>query len=121
MTSQMKNLQQTILSHPELNNKDGSTVPARFLQFDNYTTQGYSLKKMKLTFIEVPAFINQIDKLGKPQSVEILVAIQNDLLKDPKRGDVIEGAGGARKGCISNPSKGKGKAAVFDTSTSISR
>jgi hypothetical protein len=26
---------------------------------------------MKLTFIEVPAFIKQIDKLGKPESVEV--------------------------------------------------
>ena len=68
---------------------------------------------MKLTFIEVPAFINQIDKLGKPQSVEILSAIQDDLLKDPKRGDVIKGTSGARKGRISNSSKGKGKSGGF--------
>lgn len=68
---------------------------------------------MKLTFIEVPAFIKQIDKLGKPVSVEILTAIQNDLLSDPERGDVIKGTSGARKGRIGNPSKGKGKSGGF--------
>lgn len=68
---------------------------------------------MKLTFIEVPAFIKQIDKLGKPASVEVLTALQDDLLKDPKRGDVIKGTSGARKGRIGNPSKGKGKSGGF--------
>lgn len=68
---------------------------------------------MKLTFVEVPAFIKQIDRLGKPQSVEILTAIQNELLNDPKRGDVIKGTGGARKARIGNPAKGKGKSGGF--------
>src|SRR5687768_2695915 len=68
---------------------------------------------MKLTFIEVPAFIKQIDKLGKPISVEVLTAIQNDLLKDPERGDVIKGTAGARKGRIGHPTKGKGKSGGF--------
>ena len=45
---------------------------------------------MKLTFVEVPAFIKQIDELGKPESVEVLTALQDDLLKDPERGDVIK-------------------------------
>jgi mRNA-degrading endonuclease RelE of RelBE toxin-antitoxin system len=71
------------------------------------------MKTMKLTFVEVPAFIKQIDKLGKPQSVEVLTALQDELLKDPKRGDVIKGTGGARKARIGNPSKGKGKSGGF--------
>ena len=72
-----------------------------------YAIHGYSFngERMKLTFIEVPAFIKQIDKLGKPASVEVLTALQDDLLKDPKRGDVIKGTSGARKGRIGNPSK----------------
>lgn len=68
---------------------------------------------MNLTFIEVPAFRKQIDKLGKPSSIEVLIALQNDLLKDPKRGDVIKGTGGARKGRVGNPAKGKGKSGGF--------
>ncbi|MGD9561149.1 MAG: toxin [Pyrinomonadaceae bacterium] len=68
---------------------------------------------MKLTFVELPAFIHQVDKLGKPQSDEVLSAIENDLLSDPKRGDVIRGTGGARKARVGNPSKGKGKSGGF--------
>jgi len=66
-----------------------------------------------LTFIEVPAFIKQIDKLGRPESIEILTAIQNDLLKEPERGDVIKGTNGARKGRIGRPAKGTGKRGGF--------
>jgi hypothetical protein len=68
---------------------------------------------MKLTFIEIPVFMTQIDRLGQPLSDEILSAIENELLKDPERGDVIKGTGGARKGRIGNPSKGKGKSGGF--------
>ena len=71
------------------------------------------VRQMKLTFIELPAFMDQIDKLGKPLSEAILSTIENDLLKDPERGDVIKGTGGARKGRIANPSKGKGKSGGF--------
>lgn len=53
---------------------------------------------MKLTFIELPAFMDQIDKLGKPLSDEVLSAIENDLLKDPERGDVIKGTAEPGKG-----------------------
>lgn len=66
-----------------------------------------------MTFIEIPVFMVQIDKLGKPLSDEILSAIENDLLKDPERGDIIKGTSGARKGRIGNPSKGKGKSGGF--------
>jgi len=68
---------------------------------------------MRLTFIELPAFMNQIDKLGKPLSDEILSIIEKDLLQDPERGDVIRGTSGARKGRVGNPSKGKGKSGGF--------
>lgn len=68
---------------------------------------------MRLTFIELTVFMSQIDRLGKPLSDEVLSAIENDLLKDPKRGDVIKGTSGARKGRIGNPSKRKGKSGGF--------
>ena len=57
--------------------------------------------------------MGQIDKLGRPFSDEVLSAIENDLLKNPERGDVIKGTSGARKGRIGNPSKGKGKSGGF--------
>ena len=57
--------------------------------------------------------MRQIDKLGKPLSDEVLSAIENDLLKDTERGDVIKGTSGARKGRIGNPAKRKGKSGGF--------
>ncbi len=49
----------------------------------NCAIHGYILgcESMKLTFIELPAFMSQIDKLGKPLSDETLSAIESDLLK----------------------------------------
>ena len=57
--------------------------------------------------------MSQIDKLGKPLSDEVLSAIENDLLKDPERGDVIQGTNGARKARIADPSRQKGKRGGF--------
>ena len=68
---------------------------------------------MKLGFTELPVFMSQIDRLGKPLSDQVLSAIETDLLKDPERGDVIQGTGGARKGRIADPSRQKGKRSGF--------
>lgn len=68
---------------------------------------------MKLTFIELPVFMSQVDKLGKPLSDEVLSAIENDLLKNAERGDVIQGANGARKARIADPRRQKGKRGGF--------
>ena len=35
--------------------------------------------------------------------------IQDDLLKNPERGDVAEGLAGIRKARVANPARGKGK------------
>lgn len=68
---------------------------------------------MKLTFTELPVFMKQIDALGKPLSDEVLSAIEEDLLKDPDRGDVIQGTSGARKARIADPVRRKGKRGGF--------
>ena len=68
---------------------------------------------MKLTFIELPVFMSQIDKLGKPLSDEVLAAIEDDLLRDPERGNVIRGSNGARKARIADPGRQKGKRGGF--------
>jgi mRNA-degrading endonuclease RelE of RelBE toxin-antitoxin system len=64
-------------------------------------------------FIELPVFMRQIDKLGKPLSDEVLSAVENDLLKNAERGDVIQGANGARKARIADPGRQKGKRGGF--------
>jgi len=68
---------------------------------------------MKLTFIELSVFMRQIDRLGKPFSDELLASIEDDLLKDAKRGDVIQGTGGARKARAGDPGRQKGKRGGF--------
>lgn len=67
------------------------------------------MKTKLITFVEMPLFVKQIDKLGKPDSVDVLIALQNDLLMNPLRGDVIKGTGGARKARIGNPKRKQGK------------
>ncbi|MFN2411673.1 MAG: toxin [Pyrinomonadaceae bacterium] len=57
--------------------------------------------------------MSQIDRLRRPLSDEILSAIENDLLKDPKRGNLIQGTNGARKARIADPTRQKGKRGGF--------
>ena len=39
----------------------------------------------------------------------MLNAIQNDLLTNPKRGDIVQGTGGVRKARVADPQSGRGK------------
>ena len=49
---------------------------------------------MDIVFIEIPEFINKVDKLATSEDVERL---QSELMENPYRGDLIQGTGGARK------------------------
>jgi len=68
---------------------------------------------MRLSFVELPVFMEQIDKLGKPLSDQVLSAIESDLLADPERGRIIQGTNGARKARIADPGRQKGKRGGF--------
>lgn len=61
---------------------------------------------MQATFIELPAFArlrtNYLDD-------EAYRALQNELMKNPFAGDVMEGTGGLRKLRQPDPRRGKGK------------
>lgn len=57
-----------------------------------------------LAFTETKVFTRQIEKLA---STETLFAIQNELLRNPKLGDVIKKTNGARKGRIGAVGRGK--------------
>ncbi len=64
---------------------------------------------MKLySFIETEVFRRQID-----ESLDLLTAIQDDLLKKPDRWPVIRGTGGVRKGRIADPESSRGKSGSF--------
>jgi hypothetical protein len=45
--------------------------------------------------------------------MEVLHAIQDDLLKNPSLGDMVRGTGGIWKARCSNPARGKGKRGGF--------
>ena len=52
------------------------------------------------SFFETPIFMRQIEQRA---SMKVLFAIEDDLLKNPERGDVIQGTHGARKARIGDP------------------
>jgi putative transcriptional regulator len=58
------------------------------------------------TFIEIDVFTRQIDSKA---SLDVLYAIQNDLIADLKRGDVVQGTGGVRKARVADAQGGRGK------------
>lgn len=63
-----------------------------------------------LHFIETSVFTKRIEKLA---SRETLFELQNDLLANPKRGDVISGTNGARKARIAHTQQNIGKSGSF--------
>jgi hypothetical protein len=61
-------------------------------------------------FIETKVFENQNRTLGDDR---VFFRIQEDLIRDPNRGDVIQGTGGARKARVADPESPSGKSGGF--------
>src|SRR5262249_459225 len=61
-------------------------------------------------FVETAVFTRQLYEVA---SIEMLYAIQEDLLADPERWPVIPGTKGARKGRIADPRGSRGKRGGF--------
>jgi len=61
-------------------------------------------------FVESPGFTRRIDKLA---SLDVLFALQSDLVQNPELGDLMEGCAGARKGRVGDKRSGKGKSGAF--------
>ena len=59
---------------------------------------------MDLIFIEIPEFINKFDKIASPLE---MMKLQDELIKNPEKGNLVKGTGGARK--IRMKLYGKGK------------
>jgi hypothetical protein len=51
------------------------------------------------SFIETAVFTRQVDRKA---SLEVLYAIQNDLLANPNGGDIVPGTGGVRKARVAD-------------------
>src|SRR5436305_12522753 len=61
-------------------------------------------------FVESPGFTRRIDKLA---SLEVLFALQDDLVKDPELGDLMTGCAGARKARAGDKAGARGKSGAF--------
>ena len=61
-----------------------------------------------MVFIESRSFTRRLGLLTGDRAGEVLRELQNDLLQDSERGDVVRGLGGIRKARLANPARGKG-------------
>jgi hypothetical protein len=66
-----------------------------------------------VVFIESRFFTRRLGQLAGDAAGEVLRELQNDLLRDPARGDVVRGLGGIRKARLANPTRGKGTRGGF--------
>lgn len=66
-------------------------------------------EKKLLSFLETATFVERLAELGGDQQMELLYEIQDELLADPERGDLVKGLGGVRKARIAAPTRPEGK------------
>jgi mRNA-degrading endonuclease RelE of RelBE toxin-antitoxin system len=59
---------------------------------------------MKIIFIETPEFVDKFDKIASESE---MLELQDELLNNPFRGNIIKGTGGARKLRMKQLYKGK--------------
>jgi len=62
-----------------------------------------------LEFVESKIFYRRVREL----SLELLTAIQTDLVENPERGAIVEGTGGARKARVADPGQSRGKSGSY--------
>jgi hypothetical protein len=62
------------------------------------------------SFIEMSTFMRQLEQKA---SLDLLFQIEDELLKDPERGDLVPGTHGARKARIGDPKRRSGKRGGF--------
>ena len=62
-----------------------------------------------MVLIESRSFTRRLFDLAGDSADDVLRQIQDDLLQNPERGNIVKGLGGIRKARMSNPARGKGK------------
>lgn len=72
-----------------------------------------SQDKMLLSFLETATFVEKLAELGGKRQLELLYAIQDELMADPERGDLVKGLGGVRKARIAAPDRPEGKSGGY--------
>ena len=66
-----------------------------------------------MVFIESVAFTRRLRELAGDRAEDVLSAIQNDLVVNHQRGNIVPRLGGIRKARTGNPRRGKGKRGGF--------
>lgn len=72
-----------------------------------------ALDKKLLSFLETATFVEALAELGGERQMELLYAIQNELMVDPERGALVKGLGGVRKARIASPNRPEGKSGGY--------
>ena len=66
-----------------------------------------------LELVESRSFTRRLARIAGPAADEVLWAIQSDLLKNPSRGNRLQGLRGIRKARTADPFRSKGKRGGF--------
>jgi hypothetical protein len=66
-----------------------------------------------VVFIESRAFTQRLRQLAGTSADEVLFRIQDELLRNPERGRLVQGTGGVRKARTGNPGRQKGTRGGF--------
>jgi hypothetical protein len=69
--------------------------------------------KKLLSFLETATFVEKLAELGGKRQLELLYAIQDELMADPEHGDLVKGLGGVRKARIAAPDRPEGKSGGY--------
>lgn len=62
-----------------------------------------------MVFIESRAFTRRLGDLAGKSADDVLRQLQDELVQNPERGNMVQGLGGIRKARAANPVRGKGK------------
>lgn len=65
------------------------------------------------TFYETSLFTRDLTDFLGERALDLLYAIQSDLLADPQRWPLVRGTGGARKGRVADPGSDQGKSGSY--------
>ncbi len=66
-----------------------------------------------MVYVESKAFTARLHRLAGAAALDVFNLIQADLIRNPERGDLVQGLRGIRKARCSNPERGKGKRGGF--------
>jgi len=66
-----------------------------------------------VVFIESRGFTQRLRQLAGSHADEVFARIQDELLKNPERGTMVQGTGGVRKARTGNPGRQKGARGGF--------